>query len=362
MKILYGVQATGQGHISRARAMARALRGHPVQVEWLFSGRSRDKLFDMEPFGNYHYRTGLSFATRNGSIRYLETLRQLRPLTFLRDIRELDVASYDLVVTDFEPVTAWAGRLAGVETVGIGHQYAFGSGTPRDGQSWLSETIMRNFAPVCRPLGLHWYPYGNNILPPILDLPDLPRERGEHVLVYLPFENQDDVCKLLQALPKQRFVQYASGLAHSHRGNVEQHPANIEGFKRHLATSRGVVCNSGFELISECLHWGKPVLTKPLLGQMEQLSNALALEQLGYARRCTELAPGNLQAWLNESADSPAIRFPNVAAALAAWLADGCRDSPGHLVESLWPGWTGAITAAGHSRIGKKPHLISTRS
>lgn len=345
MKILYGVQATGQGHISRARAMARALRDHPVQVEWLFSGRARHKLFDMEPFGNYHYRTGLSFATRDGRIRYLETVRQNRLLQFIRDIRELDVGSYDVVVTDFEPVTAWAGRLAGMETVGIGHQYAFGPSTPKSGHNWLSETIMRSFAPVSRPLGLHWYPYANNVLPPILDLPDLTRERGDHVLVYLPFEDQEQVCQLLLQFPGQQFVQYAAALEHCSRGNVEQRPASIDGFKQHLASSCGVICNSGFELISECLHWGKPVLTKPLHGQMEQLSNALALEQLGYARRCNELRATDLENWLNGLVATPRIHFPDVATALARWLVGGCRGSDSQLVESLWPSWPGAITA-----------------
>ena len=73
MKILYGVQATGQGHISRARAMASALQQHDVEVTWLFSGRSAERLFDMEPFGDFEHRRGLTFATRAGNIRYLET-------------------------------------------------------------------------------------------------------------------------------------------------------------------------------------------------------------------------------------------------------------------------------------------------
>ena len=51
MKILYGVQGTGQGHISRARAMARVLDRHGVEVTWLFSGRDRGALFDMDLFG-----------------------------------------------------------------------------------------------------------------------------------------------------------------------------------------------------------------------------------------------------------------------------------------------------------------------
>lgn len=59
--------------------------------------------------------------------------------------------------------------------------------------------------------------------------------------------------------------------------------ANIARFKSDLASARGVVCNCGFELISECLHWRKPVLTRPLAKQMEQLSNGAALETLHYA-------------------------------------------------------------------------------
>ena len=198
MKILYGVQATGQGHISRARAMARALQQHNVDVTWLFSGRSAERLFDMELFGDFEHRRGLTFATRAGSIRYLETITSNNIFEFWRDIRRLDVKDYDVVVTDYEPVTAWASRLAGRECIGIGHQYAFGSSTPVAGGDWLSRTIMRNFAPVSTPLGLHWHPYASNVLPPILDLPALPGDqRAQHILVYLPFEDQDRVTRWL---------------------------------------------------------------------------------------------------------------------------------------------------------------------
>ena len=89
MKILYGVQGTGNGHLTRARAMARALARYPqVHVDWLFSGRERGDFFDMECFGAWQWRRGLSFATRAGRVRPLATLRQLSPGEFLRDMRE----------------------------------------------------------------------------------------------------------------------------------------------------------------------------------------------------------------------------------------------------------------------------------
>ena len=37
MQILYGVQGTGNGHITRARTMARALTDSSIEVDYLFS-------------------------------------------------------------------------------------------------------------------------------------------------------------------------------------------------------------------------------------------------------------------------------------------------------------------------------------
>ncbi|MBN7798720.1 MJ1255/VC2487 family glycosyltransferase [Parahaliea mediterranea] len=337
MRILYGVQATGQGHISRARAMARALAPLAIEVDWLFTGRPRERLFDMEPFDGFRHRRGLTFATRSGGISYLGTVTGNNLFQFLRDIRSLGLARYDAIVTDFEPVSAWAGRLAGVPTIGIGHQYAFGGGTPVRGGNMLSRFIMRHFAPVDTPLGLHWHPYADNVLPPILDLPELPREQGEHVLVYLPFEDQAEVTRWLQQFPGHRFVQYAAGLERETRGNVRLHPTSVSAFKRDLASSRGVICNSGFELISECLQWQKPVLTKPLAGQMEQLSNALALTQLGYAEAIDDLCSDSLAQWLSRPREAPGVRFADVSSVLAHWLAAGCPQAPAELHRRLWP-------------------------
>lgn len=336
MKILYAVQGTGQGHISRARAMAEALREWPVEVTWLFSGRPREALFDMEPFGAFEHRRGLSFTTRAGQLRYLETLRNNSIRGFLREVRELDLDPYDALVCDYEPVLAHAARRQGRRVVGIGHQYAFNRSTPRAGATWLQELVLRHFAPVDIPLGLHWYPYADNVLPPILDLPELPVSREEHMLVYLPFEDQDAVTDILLGFPQQRFVQYSPALQDAEKGNVHRRKADFHGFKQALASCSGVICNSGFELISECLQWRKPVLTKPLSGQMEQHSNALALERLAYATTTPVFDAAALGEWLSARHLTADIHFPPVAEALARWLAHGCVESPATLSRALW--------------------------
>lgn len=110
MRILYGVQGTGNGHITRARAMAPALAAAGLEVDYLFSGREPEQFFDMEPFGDYQWRRGVTMVVEAGRAKSLKTLRQLKPLNFLREVRNLDVSGYDLVLTDFEPLTAWAGK------------------------------------------------------------------------------------------------------------------------------------------------------------------------------------------------------------------------------------------------------------
>ena len=336
MKILYGVQGTGQGHISRARAMAASLRQWPAEVTWLFSGRPREGLFDMEIFGDFEHRRGLSFTTRAGRVRYWPTVHNNNLPQFLREAKELDLDSYDIIVSDYEPVTSRAARAQGRKVIGIGHQYAFGPATPKAGASWLQQQIMTRFAPVDVPLGLHWHPYAENVLPPILDLPEVPVERNGHMVVYLPFEDQDAVSTVLQQFPEQRFVQYSAALQDEERGNVSRRKADVKGFKLDLAGCSGVICNCGFELISECLQWRKPVLTKPLDGQMEQHSNALALRQLGYATTTPVFDAQALGQWLDSPHVTADIQFPDVADALARWLATGCHASPARLSERLW--------------------------
>lgn len=338
MKILYGVQATGQGHISRARAMAAAMFQHrDVEVTWLLSGRARDQLFDMEPFGDFEHRQGLTFVTEAGRLRYRRTALSNNLPQFYRDVKTVDLDGFDLVITDYEPITAWACKQQGRQCLGIGHQYAFGPHTPVAGENFLQRNVMQRFAPVGRPVGLHWAAFDDNVLPPILDLPAIDGvPQSEHVMVYLPFEDQAEVTRWLQQFPEVRFKQYANGLVDSEQHNVSRRAANIKGFKADLASCRGVICNSGFELISECLQWHKPVLTRPLKGQMEQLSNAAALESLGYATIMYQLDDDLARHWLTNPKQPPAVHFADVASRLARWLAEGAIEPVDRLCAELW--------------------------
>ncbi len=72
MKILYGIQGTGNGHITRARVMAKAFKDRGVDVDYIFSGRPADQFFDMDIFGDYRCFEGLTFKTSQGQVKNLK--------------------------------------------------------------------------------------------------------------------------------------------------------------------------------------------------------------------------------------------------------------------------------------------------
>ena len=154
MRILFGVQGTGNGHISRSRTLARALKARGIEVDYLFSGRAADGYFEMGEFGDYRTFPGISFVSHQGRISGWRTLKGLSPLRFWQDMRALDCRDYDLVISDFEPLSAHAARRWQKTSLTISHQASFDWPIPRWGESGFNRQLMRHFAPVSRSLGL----------------------------------------------------------------------------------------------------------------------------------------------------------------------------------------------------------------
>jgi len=337
MKILYGVQGTGNGHITRARVMARAFANQSdIQVDYIFSGRDEDKYFDMEIFGDYQTRKGLTFIHKNGSINQLATLQAARPMQFLRDIHSLDLSQYDLVLNDFEPVTAWAARNQNVPSISISHQAAFIHSVPKQGQKFFDKLIMRYFAPTQIQLGVHWYHFGHNIMPPFIEDEIADCLNGQHFLVYLPFENIEAVRALLESLSEYTFEVYHPDIANDFtESHIHWHPTSKEKFHKSLHHCAGVIANGGFELSSECLQLGKKLLIKPLHGQFEQLSNALTLETLELCRTMQTLDTDEVEAWISQP-DGEAVVFPKDPQILIDWIKSRQWNDTSSVCAQLW--------------------------
>lgn len=350
MKVLYGVQGTGNGHITRARALSRYFDHFGIEADYLFSGRKRDAYFDMESFGSdFRTKRGLTFCYEGGSIHYLRTLRHNSLKQLVADIRQLDLSQYDAVITDFEPISAWAAKLQGVPCIGIGHQYAFLHSVPATGDNWLAKAVIHHFAPCNYSLGLHWHHFNQPILPPITE-PQIgaPIEQDK-ILVYFGFEEPEEVIEYLKPFRGHTFVVYGRFEHFQTLGHIQLKPLSRAGFCKDLAKSNGVICNAGFELASEAIQLGKKLLIKPLAGQMEQLSNALAIEQLGLGMSMAKLDPHTLEYWLNHF-NGKQILYPNVAQEIVRWLAQRQWADKQSLVDLLWKNTRGLDwEASGHT-------------
>lgn len=338
MNILYGVQGTGNGHISRSREVVRELkeRGHSVHV--LISGREPDRLPSMEEFGDYDTRRGLTFVTEKGHIRQWKTARQLKLGRFYKDIRSYDAGEFDLVVTDFEPLTSRIAKRAKLPCIGIGHQYAFFYPIPTQGANPMTRWIVKHFAFCDIPVGLHWHHFELPILPPII-----PNFNGtgnqikeNMILVYLIFEDQMDIMRLLEPFTDHQFYVYGMPEAED-RDHVHFRPFSRSGFLDDLRRCGGVICNAGFELPSETLQLGKKLLVRPVAGQMEQLSNARVIHDLGLGYSMTALDPAVVRRFLEQPQQS-SQNYPDVAALLAEWIDDGFKKSVAELSRGAWKG------------------------
>lgn len=340
MKLLYGIQTTGNGHISRSRLMIEALKAQGHSVTTLFSGYGRSTFWDYRTFEPFNESRGLTFVTEKGQINYSRTLMGAKPRELLNDIRELDLSEFDAVISDFEPITAWAARRQNVPSIGISHQEAFHYAIPKRSGNQMARLIMRQYAPTQHRIGLHWHHFGQPILPPIIEntLQPITPTAESMILVYLPFEDAAQVQQQLAVFNEHIFHFYTDVKEIRQVGNIISHPFNRDGFMHDLQRCAGVICQAGFELPSEALHLGKKLLVKPVQRQYEQMCNATALSQHGLGHSMEQLDHNAIKQFL-QTPSIGAKNYPNVATAIAQWIGQADLDAPlAHqsLVEQLW--------------------------
>lgn len=338
MKILYGIQLTGNGHIVRSRGIVEGLkaRGHDVRV--LMSGPPKPR-WGLETFEPFETRHGLTFVHDRGRLSYVKTARALKLWTYLNDVRRFDASDVDVIVTDYEPITARIGQIRGIPTVGVGHLYAFSDRVPMAGGNPLANLIMRQFAPARHRAPLHWHHFDQSILPPSIP-PEVPPPKTPvpgKLVVYLPFEDIDDITRYLTPLTDYDIYVYWHLDAPEDRGHLHFRPLSREGFLADLVDCEGVICNAGFSLVSEALHLGKKVLAKPLVKQTEQESNARALDELTLGTSMRRLDLDVTREWLAKPSFPPQ-NYPDVVSTLVDYIDTGEWDDLHRLVAPAWHG------------------------
>jgi uncharacterized protein (TIGR00661 family) len=279
MKILYAFNGTGYGHASRAISILPILKHYDVDI--LVSG-------EMNPIDigyNIKYRfKGFTFAYDNGKLSYWKTFRQLNIIQFIKDILSLNVEQYDLVISDFEPISAYAAKLRGIKSLSLSHHASFLSkNTPRPSKiDKVAEWILKNYAPCEYNIGFHFKRYDDFILPPhirsVIRNSKENTTKQDYILVYLSAYNPYDLVKVFGKYTDYKFIIISPEIKDTVNPtlNTTIKPADPIKFMDLLINCSGVITGGGFETVAEALYLNKRVLTIPIKGQYEQECNATA--------------------------------------------------------------------------------------
>ena len=253
----------------------------------------------------------------------MKTFLQFNSAKFLHEVRHLPVESYDLVISDFEPVSSWACKLRHVPCVALSHQSAvMHRAAPRpDDEDPAGRAVLKHYAPSTAQYGFHFQRYAPEIFTPVIrqQVRELtPRNEG-HYTVYLPAYEEEILVERLQHL--SRTARWEVFSKHSRTpaeyGNVRLWPVSGSAFLDSLARAAGVLCGAGFETPAEALFLGKKLLVMPMKQQYEQQCNAAALDKMGVPviKNFQDKNLEKVDQWLHQDQIIP-VDYPDQTAAV----------------------------------------------
>jgi len=263
---------------------------------------------------------GLSFAYEDGRIDKSETLKK-NLLNLPEGNKQNDELfkkyfkpfAPELVISDFEPFSAWWAWRNRVPFISIDHEHMLTlCKLEHPLKSWFSR-ITSGVVTECHYVGAVAYMVINFfkvplridsavLVPPVVRpiVRELKTSIGEHVLVYsTTSKGEERLREVLGKFGRQRFCVYGFD-KDAEYGNCIFKKRSTEGFLNDLACARGVVASAGFSLLSECLHLKKKMLLLPVAGQYEQIINAHYIEKLGLGVAAEKLEEAVLSRFLDE--------------------------------------------------------------
>ena len=234
----------------------------------------------------------------NNRVRYERTVAKnlISAPRAARSVRKLGGLAkqwnIDLVCTDFEPLTCHVGHQLHLPTISIDNQHCLTNASvsyPKEFRrdAAAAKLVTRLMTPRANAyLAISFFRRRSRrrtptSCPQILrrEILDTKPSIGDHVLVYVTSPSPDLAALLRQV--RCTFLCYGFG-REGRDNNVTYKKPSAAEFLKDLASCKAVIANTGFSLVSEALHSGKPYLGVPVKHQFEQIFNAYYLEQSGY--------------------------------------------------------------------------------
>ena len=283
--------------------------GHTVHVASFDRG-----LRNLSPYFDVTEIYGFRFAYVNNRVRYKRTIAKnlmTMPQAAHSNSRLKELVEKwrtDLVITDFEPLTCHIGHKNKLPVISIDNQHcltnavvSYPSKFRRDAAAAkLVTRLMTPRANAYLVISFFSAPVRKRntfLFPPLLrkEIIDTSPTQGDHVLVYVT-SPAPALAKLLSSV-RCRVIAYGFG-RDGQEGNIQYKKPSVDGFFADLISAQAIIANSGFSLVTEALHLGKPYLAVPVSHQFEQIFNAYWLDKTGYGAYWEQLTKERIESFL----------------------------------------------------------------
>ncbi len=298
MRIVYGVQSTGKGHLARFAALKPLFDADEHELLVIVSGLDEPPDYFLGSIGSSRCERMTSFHMADDGLGGISKRKTAK--AFVTNMPELLSSLYrghklisafdpDLIVSDFDPITGSPMVAPSVFKVGIGN-WAMPRGPQVDRLAGLRfERFNVNLAAkLCTSgvdvlLSCHLYPYDEACLPPILrpDIDDVARANRGHLLVYHSFKGRlEPIAAYARRHKNREIIVYGYESPPLNMPENMHFETNTRRFLSDLATCDTYVGTAGFQSICEAFYLGKKIVVQPIEGHYEQKWNAAKLEEL----------------------------------------------------------------------------------
>jgi uncharacterized protein (TIGR00661 family) len=304
VRIVYGVQSTGKGHLSRLLGLLPLFQrdGHELLV--LVTGRWNPPAYFLDALAGTRFRRfpglpmvadGVGGISKRGTVKAFATRLPGLFNSFRKAHRWISAFDPDLIVSDFDPVTGSPFVAPGVFKVGIGNYFTparpgieHPPGLRRDRFNVRVVEKLVSSGLDAR-VGCHFYPLDDECLPPILrpETLTMKPEDADHIVVYHAFPGLiPPVLTYAEQHPGTPIILY--GYETRPRGLPDNVRLQMDAdrFLGDLASCKAFVGTAGFQSVAEAFYFGKKIVVQPIEGHYEQKWNAMQLELHGMGRWC----------------------------------------------------------------------------
>ena len=294
MKILFGVQTEGNGHITQCIATKQYLQSQGIEVTTAFAAKKKRGLskYFTDEFNVIDY-DGFDFVFDNvGRVVIWKTIVkntfELPRLivSFIKICVIIQKEKPDAIFNYYEPLVGLTALFfKNIKYVSFGHQYAMDSVIyPRINgyivQKLFLSIINKITSIRAKIVALSYYEFNDATMivsPPILraESYSISDKKEDFVLVYLM--NEDMLPQLISQAKKYPDIniQCFTKLTKQYDELPNLKLFNLDGklFQEKMKVCKSVVCSGGFETSAEAIYQNKPLLMIPMPNHYEQHAN-----------------------------------------------------------------------------------------